>query len=78
MRKYLCNCCGTIFSDDTADVREETMSEEYWGRRETWTETRIYCPYCGDDDFTTYTGKQTEGEIEEDWLLDQIELEDII
>ena len=55
MQKLRCERCGSIFSSEEADTRQEPVGE-FWGRM-TYEEIDI-CPECGSDDLE---------EIEQPW-----------
>ena len=46
--------CGEIFSDETADHREEVETSEFWGCVQTTTSRYTICPACHGEAFSTY------------------------
>ena len=48
MRKYKCNDCGCVFTDEEAGTRTENVGE-FWG--EPAYKEFIVCPRCDSDDY---------------------------
>lgn len=60
--KYVCEKCGRIFNDNSADKKEFVESEEIWGAQYTWSSTSYYCPECGNSHFNEYYGELQDGD----------------
>lgn len=48
MRKYKCNDCGCVFTDEEAGTRTENVGE-FWGAPA--YKDFIVCPRCDSDDY---------------------------
>lgn len=64
MKKFICEECGRVFTEDSAEFNLRKEKEEIWGAVTSWEEEYMCCPDCGSESYTEdYENEYEDGDI---------------